>query len=69
MYRERENGVKQGNKGEGTQRIAFKTKSELDIMDDGYKWRKYGKKSVKSNPNPRLLIKIITIHITNKYFL
>ncbi|KAK4264839.1 hypothetical protein QN277_025963 [Acacia crassicarpa] len=49
-----ENGVtKLDNKGEVTQRIAFKTRSELDIMDDGYKWRKYGKKSVKSNPNPR----------------
>ncbi|XP_068470487.1 probable WRKY transcription factor 51 [Phaseolus vulgaris] len=34
-------------------RIAFRTKSELEIMDDGYKWRKYGKKSVKSNPNLR----------------
>ncbi|KAK9130057.1 hypothetical protein Sjap_010544 [Stephania japonica] len=34
-------------------RIAFKTKSELDVMDDGFKWRKYGKKSVKNSPNPR----------------
>ncbi|KAK1265634.1 putative WRKY transcription factor 51 [Acorus gramineus] len=22
-------------------------------MEDGYKWRKYGKKSVKNSPNPR----------------
>ncbi|MQL94230.1 hypothetical protein Taro_026882 [Colocasia esculenta] len=34
-------------------RIAFRTKTEIDVLDDGYKWRKYGKKSVKSNPNPR----------------
>ncbi|KAL5703551.1 WRKY Transcription Factor [Ranunculus cassubicifolius] len=34
-------------------RVAFRTKSELEIMDDGYKWRKYGKKSVKNSPNPR----------------
>ncbi|XP_043697270.1 probable WRKY transcription factor 45 [Telopea speciosissima] len=34
-------------------RIAFRTKSELEIMDDGFRWRKYGKKSVKSSPNPR----------------
>ncbi|KAK9165705.1 hypothetical protein Scep_000896 [Stephania cephalantha] len=34
-------------------RIAFKTKSEVDVMDDGFKWRKYGKKSVKNSPNPR----------------
>ncbi|XP_022159094.1 probable WRKY transcription factor 51 [Momordica charantia] len=34
-------------------RVAFRTKSEQEIMDDGYKWRKYGKKSVKNSPNPR----------------
>ncbi|CBI21522.3 hypothetical protein VitviT2T_011127 [Vitis vinifera] len=34
-------------------RVAFKTKSDLEIMDDGFKWRKYGKKSVKNSPNPR----------------
>ncbi|CAI0554891.1 unnamed protein product [Linum tenue] len=34
-------------------RVAFRTRSELDVMDDGYKWRKYGKKSVKNTPNPR----------------
>nr|GMD50144.1 probable WRKY transcription factor 51 isoform X2 [Ipomoea batatas] len=33
--------------------IAFRTKTELEILDDGYKWRKYGKKKVKSNSNPR----------------
>ncbi|OIT27479.1 PREDICTED: probable WRKY transcription factor 51 isoform X2 [Nicotiana attenuata] len=33
--------------------IAFRTKTELEILDDGYKWRKYGKKKVKSNTNPR----------------
>ncbi|KAK9270732.1 hypothetical protein L1049_026315 [Liquidambar formosana] len=34
-------------------RIAFRTKSAIDIMDDGFKWRKYGKKTVKNSPNPR----------------
>ncbi|CAI9758273.1 unnamed protein product [Fraxinus pennsylvanica] len=34
-------------------RLAFRTKSKLEIMDDGFKWRKYGKKMVKSSPNPR----------------
>ncbi|CAA3019281.1 probable WRKY transcription factor 51, partial [Olea europaea subsp. europaea] len=33
-------------------RFAFRTKSTLEIMDDGFKWRKYGKKMVKNNPNP-----------------
>ncbi|KAF6146350.1 hypothetical protein GIB67_020444 [Kingdonia uniflora] len=34
-------------------RVAFKTQTEKDVMDDGFKWRKYGKKQVKNNPNPR----------------
>uniref|UniRef100_A0A453F866 WRKY domain-containing protein n=1 Tax=Aegilops tauschii subsp. strangulata TaxID=200361 RepID=A0A453F866_AEGTS len=34
-------------------KIAFRTRSEEEILDDGYKWRKYGKKSVKNSPNPR----------------
>ncbi|XP_062206686.1 probable WRKY transcription factor 24 [Phragmites australis] len=42
--------------GEGarrTDRIAFRTRSEEEILDDGYMWRKYGKKYVKNSPNPR----------------
>ncbi|XP_034915606.1 probable WRKY transcription factor 51 [Populus alba] len=46
------NGVNK-NKTEEEHRVAFRTKSDLEIMDDGYKWRKYGKKSVKNSPNPR----------------
>ncbi|KAF4400591.1 hypothetical protein G4B88_023384, partial [Cannabis sativa] len=46
-------------------RVAFKTKSELEIMDDGFKWRKYGKKSVKNSPNPR--IENDGEYITNTY--
>ncbi|GKU90770.1 hypothetical protein SLEP1_g4721 [Rubroshorea leprosula] len=34
-------------------RIAFRTESDLEIMDDGFKWKKYGRKKVKNNPNPR----------------
>ncbi|KAJ6378239.1 hypothetical protein OIU78_028476 [Salix suchowensis] len=41
------------NKTEVEQRIAFRTKSDMEIMDDGFKWRKYGKKSVKNSPHPR----------------
>ncbi|XP_074589218.1 putative WRKY transcription factor 43 [Curcuma longa] len=33
-------------------KVGFVTKSEIEMLDDGYKWRKYGKK-VKSSPNPR----------------
>ncbi|KAA8530946.1 hypothetical protein F0562_005687 [Nyssa sinensis] len=46
------NGVKK-NKVEAELRVAFRTKSDLDVMDDGFKWRKYGKKMVKNSPNPR----------------
>ncbi|EEF29027.1 probable WRKY transcription factor 51 [Ricinus communis] len=45
-------GVKK-EKAEVGHRVAFRTKSELEIMDDGFKWRKYGKKSVKNSPHPR----------------
>ncbi|XP_059662029.1 probable WRKY transcription factor 50 [Cornus florida] len=35
------------------EKVAFKTKSDVEILEDGYKWRKYGKKMVKNSPNPR----------------
>ena len=46
------------NKGKGKrtsamQRIAFHTRSDDDVLDDGYRWRKYGQKSVKNNAHPR----------------
>ncbi|KAI5674610.1 hypothetical protein M9H77_14974 [Catharanthus roseus] len=34
-------------------RVVVQTTSEVDILDDGYRWRKYGQKVVKGNPNPR----------------
>ena len=35
-------------------RVVVQTTSEVDILDDGYRWRKYGQKVVKGNPHPRL---------------
>ncbi|GJN33652.1 hypothetical protein PR202_gb22273 [Eleusine coracana subsp. coracana] len=35
-------------------RVVVQTTSEVDILDDGYRWRKYGQKVVKGNPNPSL---------------
>ncbi|KAI3812405.1 hypothetical protein L1987_17113 [Smallanthus sonchifolius] len=32
---------------------AFQTRSQVDILDDGYRWRKYGQKAVKNNRFPR----------------
>lgn len=34
-------------------RFAFMTKTEVDHLDDGYRWRKYGQKAVKNSPFPR----------------
>lgn len=42
-----------GGRPRPASRIGFRTRSEVDVLDDGFKWRKYGKKAVKSSPNPR----------------
>ncbi|KAL6983424.1 WRKY Transcription Factor [Sarracenia purpurea var. burkii] len=34
-------------------RIIVQTTSEVDLLDDGFRWRKYGQKIVKGNPHPR----------------
>nr|XP_043606391.1 WRKY transcription factor WRKY24-like [Erigeron canadensis] len=34
-------------------KIVVQTRSEVDILDDGFKWRKYGQKIVKGNTYPR----------------
>ncbi|OWM76674.1 WRKY transcription factor WRKY24-like [Punica granatum] len=34
-------------------KVIVQTMSEIDILDDGYRWRKYGQKVVKGNHNPR----------------
>ncbi|KAL5055214.1 hypothetical protein RYX36_035896 [Vicia faba] len=34
-------------------RIIVQTTSDVDLLEDGYKWRKYGQKVVKGNPHPR----------------
>ncbi|XP_044462404.1 WRKY transcription factor 28-like isoform X2 [Mangifera indica] len=33
-------------------RVAFMTKSEVDNLEDGYRWRKYGQKAVKNSAYP-----------------
>ncbi|KAJ0261619.1 WRKY domain-containing protein [Hirschfeldia incana] len=38
-------------------RVVVQTLSEVDILDDGYRWRKYGQKVVRGNPNPRFSYK------------
>ncbi|KAK1415994.1 hypothetical protein QVD17_31782 [Tagetes erecta] len=44
---------KKGPKRIRQQRFAFVTKSEIDHLEDGYRWRKYGQKAVKNSPFPR----------------
>ncbi|KAJ0262284.1 WRKY transcription factor 33 [Hirschfeldia incana] len=50
-----------GNKTVREPRIVVQTTSDIDILDDGYRWRKYGQKVVKGNPNPRSYYKCTTI--------
>ncbi|KAE8725072.1 putative WRKY transcription factor 24 [Hibiscus syriacus] len=48
-------GGKKGDKKEGMKKhkYAFQTRSQVDILDDGYRWRKYGQKTVKNSKFPR----------------
>ncbi|KAJ0244643.1 WRKY transcription factor 58 [Hirschfeldia incana] len=34
-------------------KIIVQARSEVDLLDDGYRWRKYGQKVIKGNPHPR----------------
>ncbi|CAD6229964.1 unnamed protein product [Miscanthus lutarioriparius] len=42
-----------GKKKASRPRFAFQTRSVNDILDDGYRWRKYGQKAVKNSEHPR----------------
>lgn len=35
-------------------RVVVQTISDIDVLIDGFRWRKYGQKVVKGNTNPRL---------------
>ncbi|CAA2984631.1 probable WRKY transcription factor 20 [Olea europaea subsp. europaea] len=41
------------NKPNSEARRVVQTISEVDVVNDGYRWRKYGQKFVKGNQNPR----------------
>ncbi|KAL3630839.1 hypothetical protein CASFOL_023823 [Castilleja foliolosa] len=47
------NKINKGEKKVRNPRFAFQTRSQVDILDDGYRWRKYGQKKVKNNNFPR----------------
>ncbi|XWS19801.1 hypothetical protein CRYUN_Cryun31cG0047600 [Craigia yunnanensis] len=62
-------GNKAKQKGEKTQkepRFAFMTKSEVDHLEDGYRWRKYGQKAVKNSSYPRSYYRCTTQKCTVK---
>ncbi|XP_008809548.2 probable WRKY transcription factor 75 [Phoenix dactylifera] len=50
---EAKTGKKKSEKKIRRPRFAFQTRSQVDILDDGYRWRKYGQKAVKNNKFPR----------------
>jgi hypothetical protein len=43
-------------------RFCFQTRSDVDVLDDGYKWRKYGQKVVKNSLHPRYIYTRNIIH-------
>ncbi|XP_023763405.1 probable WRKY transcription factor 75 [Lactuca sativa] len=47
------NTIKKGEKKIKKAKCAFQTRSQVDIIDDGYRWRKYGQKAVKNSKFPR----------------
>ncbi|KAL8476757.1 hypothetical protein ACS0TY_029166 [Phlomoides rotata] len=53
MDKEENSGKRKGEKKSRKPRFAFQTRSQVDILDDGYRWRKYGQKAVKNNRFPR----------------
>jgi hypothetical protein len=44
---------KKAEKRQRLPRVSFLTKSEVDHLEDGYRWRKYGQKAVKNSAYPR----------------
>lgn len=57
-FSRKKDGENEGISGGGSRtvrepRVVVQTTSDIDILDDGYRWRKYGQKVVKGNPNPR----------------
>ncbi|RRT76429.1 hypothetical protein B296_00024406 [Ensete ventricosum] len=47
---------KKGGRRQRAPSFAFVTESEVDHLEDGYRWRKYGQKAVKNSPHPRLVV-------------
>ncbi|XP_078436087.1 putative WRKY transcription factor 26 isoform X2 [Wolffia australiana] len=66
VKRRKQEGDDEGFSGSGNRtarepKVVVQTISEIDILDDGYRWRKYGQKVVKGNPNPRSYYKCTSL--------
>ncbi|KAK8618556.1 hypothetical protein V6N13_132544 [Hibiscus sabdariffa] len=59
-------GKRKGERKQKEPRFAFMTKSEVDHLEDGYRWRKYGQKAVKNSPFPRSYYRCTTQKCTVK---
>nr|URH10290.1 WRKY8 [Phoebe bournei] len=53
-----------GNRAVREPRVVVQTTSDVDFLDDGYRWRKYGQKVVKGNANPRSYYKCTQVGCT-----
>ncbi|KAA8514980.1 hypothetical protein F0562_018233 [Nyssa sinensis] len=62
----RNKSKKKSEKKQREPRFAFMTKSEIDHLEDGYRWRKYGQKAVKNSPYPRSYYRCTTQKCTVK---
>ncbi|KAL2330096.1 hypothetical protein Fmac_017677 [Flemingia macrophylla] len=49
-------------------RFCFQTRSDVDVLDDGYKWRKYGQKVVKNSLHPRKRLWLSTLAISQALY-
>lgn len=59
MYNRKREGEDEGmsvevSRGVKEPRVVVQTISDIDVLIDGFRWRKYGQKVVKGNTNPRL---------------
>ncbi|XP_018485962.1 probable WRKY transcription factor 58 isoform X1 [Raphanus sativus] len=62
--RKTDGGVSTTHRSVTEPKIVVQTRSEVDLLDDGYRWRKYGQKVVKGNPHPRSYYKCTTSNCT-----
>jgi len=49
-------------------RVIVQIESDIDVLDDGYRWRKYGQKVVKGNPNPRYSLILLFLYASAGLF-